>query len=283
MTESIIKFQCPCGKCSLETYLEDGCPKSCIPYLGMTTLSKGDQENLNFILKNDTIKIMESFTDLSNRTCDSLIDRGVRVERLVRVAVNFNASLRDELKKSNSIDQVFIELAPEMSFFNHRILANIIEELGDEHDKQRFKKYSDEFKEFCKRKIFEVEPGQCTCGQRLSQLKRRKLFAVVLPTDEETMKTLRDVVNFKETLAGVLGIRPANLHLHRIDRACILLVFSIPDCVAKQVFPLPEERIRLLTEKGILLFVPQELGAEVCISEHDCVVSCLTCFCIETG
>jgi hypothetical protein len=42
-------------------------------YLEMTTLSKEDQENLNYILKKDTKKIMESFTDLSNGTCDSLI------------------------------------------------------------------------------------------------------------------------------------------------------------------------------------------------------------------
>jgi hypothetical protein len=31
-SESDIKFECPCGECSLETYLQRGCPKSCIPY-----------------------------------------------------------------------------------------------------------------------------------------------------------------------------------------------------------------------------------------------------------
>ena len=105
--ESDIQFKCPCGECSLETYLQEGCPKSCIPYLGMTSLSKEDRENLNYILKKDTKNIMESFTDLSNGTCDSLIRRGVTVETLVRVAVNFDSSLRDELKKSKSVNEVF--------------------------------------------------------------------------------------------------------------------------------------------------------------------------------
>ena len=41
--DSVIRFVCPCGKCSLEAYLQKGCPKSCIPYLGMTTLSEEDQ------------------------------------------------------------------------------------------------------------------------------------------------------------------------------------------------------------------------------------------------
>ena len=63
--EGDIIFQCPCRECSLEIYLQDGCPESGIPYLGMTTLNKGGEENLNYILKKDTKKIMESFCNLS--------------------------------------------------------------------------------------------------------------------------------------------------------------------------------------------------------------------------
>lgn len=272
--ESVIKFQCPCGECSLESYLQEGCPKSCIPYLGMTTLSKGDQENLNYILKKDTKKIMESFTDLSNRTCDSLVCRGVTVEKLVRVAVNSNAALRDELKKSKSIDEVFTDLVPEMSFFNHKLLANIIKELGDENDKTHLIDYSKEFEEFCKRKVFEVEPGRCTCGQSLSKLKGRKLFAIVLPTGEKTiLQKLGDAVNIKETLADVLGVPPATLHLHRIDRGSVILVFSVPDCIAEELFPLPKEKVALLKVKGIVLFVPKNLKSE---SNQVCIFSPLS-------
>ena len=235
----------------------------------MTTLSKEDQENLNYILKKDTKKIMKSFSNLANRTCDSLVQQGVMVERLVRVAANFNTSLRDQLMPSKSIDQVFTNLAPEMSFFNHEILAYIIEQLGNKDDEMHLKSYSNEFKEFCKRKVFEVEPGQCTCGQRLSQLKQRKLFAVVLPTGEKTMlKKLGDAVNIKETLADVLDIPPATLHLHRIDKGSIILVFSVPVCIAEELFPLQKEKIALLRMKGIVLFVPQDLKSEsnqVCI------------------
>ena len=262
-SESIIQFQCPCGKCSLETYLQDGCPKSCIPFLGMTTLSKGDQENLNFILKKDTKKIMQSFANLSNRTCDSLKQQGVTVDKLVRVIVTSNSSLRDELKKSKSIDEVFTDLAPEMSFFNHTILVNIIKELGDEDDKMRVSDYSKEFGEFCERKVFEVESGSCSCGQNLSKIKGRKLFAVVLPTSDETiLQNLGDAVNIKETLAEILGVPPATLHLHRIDKGSIILVFSVPDAIVQELFPLPKEKLASLRVKGMVLFVPQELKSK---------------------
>ena len=284
-SESIIEFHCPCGECSLETYLQKGCSESCIPYLGMTTLSKGDQENLNYILKKDTKKIMRSFADLSNKTCDSLVQQGVTIEKLVRVAANFNTSLHDHLMKLKSTDLVFATLATEMSFFNHEILANIIEELGDKDDKKRLMDYSKEFKKFCKRKIFEVEPGHCACGQILSRLKGRKLFAVVLPLGEKTiMNKLGDAVNIKEMLADILDVLPAALHLHRIDRGSVILVFSVPDCIAKKLFPLSNEKIALLRVNGMTLFVPQELRYEsnqvhVCVTELNlyCLINVCTC------
>ena len=270
-SESDIRFECPCGECSLETYLEDGCPQSCIPYLGRTTLSEEDQENLNFILRKDTKKIMDSFARLSNRTCDSLKRQGVTVDSLVRVAVNSNSSLHDQLIKSTSVDQAFTHLAPEISFFNHKTLAEIINELGDPDDKDRLADYSKEFKEFCKRKIFEIEPGPCTCGKRLSKLKRRKLFAVVLPTGEETMlRKLGDAMNIKETLAEILGVPPATLHLHRIDKGSVILVFSVPDSIAQELFPLPKEKLALLKAKGMVLFVPRDLTYE---SDQVCLLA----------
>ena len=83
----------------------------------MTTLNEEDQENLNYILKKDTKKIMKSFAHLSNRTCDSLIRQGVTVKKLVRVAITSNSSLYDtvfmliermiQLPQENSIPGIF--------------------------------------------------------------------------------------------------------------------------------------------------------------------------------
>ena len=262
-SESDIQFRCPCGDCSLETYLQDGCPKSCIPYLGMTTLSEEDRENLNYVLKNDTKKIMESFANLSNGTCDSLIRQGVTAEKLVRMAVNFDSSLHDQLVGSTSVDRVFTDLAPEMSFFNHEILARIINVLGDKDDKDHLAHYFEEFKEFCRRKVFEVEPGHCTCGRRLSKLKRRKLFAIVLPMGEKTLQNLGDAVSIKETVARVLGVPPATLHLHRIDQGSVILVFSVPGSIAEKLFPLSKEKLALLRVQGMVIFVLQDSKPQV--------------------
>ena len=217
---------------------------------------------------------MERFANLLNRTCDSLIRQGVIIEKLVRVAVNSDASLRDKLKESKSIDGVFTDLAPEMSFFNHGVLAHIIKELGDENDKKRLIGYSEEFGKFCKRKVFEVEPGYCTCGHNLFKIKGRKLFALMLPKDEKIIRILGDAVNIKETLADVLCVPPATLHLHRIDRGSVILVFSIPDSIAQELFPLPKEKLALLRIKGMILFIPQDSKSE---SNQVNILSTCTC------
>jgi hypothetical protein len=143
-----------------------------------------------------------------------------------------------------------------MSFFNHETLADIINELGNKGAKDRLINYSEEFKEFCKRKVFEVEPGCYPCGQ---YLKQRKSFAVVLPTGEKRLQNLEDAVSIKEMLSDVLGIPLATLHLHRIDRGSVILVFSVPDSIAEELFPLPKEKVTLLKVKGMVLFVPQDL------------------------
>ena len=239
----------------------------------MTTLSEEDQENLNYILKKDTQKIIKSFANLSNETCSSLIRQGVTVDSLVRVAINSDSSLYDKLMESKSVDRVFSHLGSEISFFNHEILKDIINVFGDENDKIHLVDYSKEFKEFCKRKVFEVEPGHCTCGQRLSKLKQRKVFAVVLPTGEKRLQNLGDAVSIKEMLADDLDVPLATLHLHRIDRGCIILVFSVPDSVAETLFPLPKEKIALLRVKGMVVFVPKDSESEsnqVCLSWPIC-------------
>ena len=281
-SEGDVRFHCPCGECSVETYLQDGCPKSGIPYLGMNTLSKEDQENLNHILKKDTKRIMDSFAYLSNRTCDSLKRQGVTVDKLVRVAISSNSSLHDKLIGSTSVDQVFSHLFPEMSFFNHETLVKIINELGDIDDKDRLTDYSKEFKEFCKRKVFEVEPGHCICGQHLSRLKGRKLFAVVIPKDVKVLQNLEDAASIKEMLADDLGVPPATLHLHQIDQGSIILVFSVPDSIAEKIFPLPKEKLALLRAKGMVLFVPQDPKSEsnlVCIFFRTIYFQIITMLC----
>lgn len=210
-----VEFLCPCRKCSLKVYLKEGCPKSCFPYLRMASLDKGDIEDMNFLLMKDIKEIMKSFRHLSNETCKSLARQEVTVDEIIRVAANFDSDTR--LRKLKSIDLAFAALAVKISFFNHDILANIIEELGDNNDEKRLTDYTKQLTQFCKRKVFEVEQGDCTCGYKPSQLQGCKSFAVVLPADDKRIiKYFGDDADTKVKFADILNILPSAFHLHRV-------------------------------------------------------------------
>ena len=242
-------------------YLKNGCPKSCIPYLGMpVNLSQGDKQNLKYALNKDTTKLCDSFRDLSDSTCDSLIKRNIKLDRLIRVAINHDKSLQLNSKSVKSMDEAFTVLAKSMSFFNHKLLANIIKKLGDESDKQRMLKYSEEFNHYCKRKVFEIEPGNWAGGESLPEVKGKQLFAVVVSSF--MIQTLGDTEIIIETLADILDIQPAALHIHRIDKGSVILVFSVPNYIADEIFPLSRNKISQLKAKGIMIFVPSSLNPE---------------------
>ena len=235
-------------------YLKNGCPKSHIPYLGMpVNLSVGDKRNLKYALNKDTRKLRDSFRDLSDSTCESLIERDIKLDRLIRVATNHDKSL--QLSSVQSMDEAFTILAKSMSFFNNKLLSNIIEKLGDESDKQRLVKYSEEFNLYCKRKIFEIDPGTWEGSERFPEAPEgRQLFAVVV--SDLMVETLGDTELILETLADILDIQPATLHIHRIDKGSMILVFSVPSCIADKIFPLQQEKMLLLKAKGITIFLP---------------------------
>lgn len=247
-------FKCPCGECSLMVYLKNGCAKSCIPYLGMpANLSLGDKRNLKYTLNKDTRKLCDSFRDLSDSTCDSFIKQDIALDRLIRVAINHDKSL--QLTSVQSVDEAFTILAKNMSFFNHKLLANIIKKLGDENDKQRLAKYSEEFDLYCKRKIFEIDPGNWAGSERFSEVPDgRQLFAVVV--SDFMIETLGDTEIVIDTLADVLDIEPAALHLHRIDRGSVILVMSVPNGIANEIFPVSRDKMSQLKARGIRAFVP---------------------------
>jgi hypothetical protein len=220
-------------------------------------LSVGDKRNLKYALNKDTRKLCDSFRDLSDSTCESLIARDIKLDRLIRVATNHDKSL--QLTSVQSVDEVFTVLAKSMSFFNHKLLANIVEKLGDESDKQRLMKYSEEFNLYCKRKIFEIDPGTWAGSERVPESPEgRQLFAVVV--SDFMVETLGDTELVIEALADILDIQPATLHIHRIDKGSVILVFSVPNCIADKIFPLPQEKMSLLKTRGIMIFLPSILN-----------------------
>ena len=265
-------FHCHCGQCSLESYLDEGCPKSSsdsFPYLDLCKLDEDDRKDLKFKLSQDINEMMRSFADLFNNTCVSLDERGVDVNRLARHVLSLGAyesstiqkpllsEDEKELKSSKSIDEAFIILRHHMSFFNFELLKHITDsrKLCTDDDRQRMEKYCQKFGGFCRRKVFEVSPTAVGLSMSKQSKRKRKRFAVLI-TKHETEPNLVFVNEAIEKIASLLRLKPSTLHLHRIDKGSLILVFSVPTFVAKKLFPLEQSVRSRLRVEGFLVLTP---------------------------
>ena len=288
-------FRCPCGRCSLESYLDRGCQRSDLninpfPYLNIANLDEDSRDDLIQVLTNDLTEIMRCFADLLDRTAVSVGNYGkptAIVQRLMVRALSLGAyespSIQKplleedeiELKCSNSVDEAFIILRRHMSFFNFELLQHIIncEELCT-NDRQRIEKYCDKFDTFCRRKVFEVPPD--VYGQPRSDCKRKSF--VVLMTKHESEPNLVCVRAAKQKIATILKLKSSMLHLHRIDEGSLLLVFSIPEFVAQHLFPLDNLLKATFKAQGCTIFStvsskPLSQNEETPLMERLCCVT----------
>ena len=265
-------FHCPCGQCSLESYIEEGCPKSnsdSFPFLDISKLDEDDKEDLTQQLSQEHAHMTKRFANLMDETRMSLVARGVPVQKLVFRGLSLGAyESKDipkpllsedekELRRSETIDKAFLVLRPHMSFFNFELLKHITDsrELCSDSDRTRMDEYISKFGIFCKRKVFEVSPG--IFGQPTSKLKKRKKKAfAILMTKHEAEPDLVSVNAAKQRIASLLKLKPSTLHLHRIDEGSILLVFSVPNFVARKLFPLKLSTVAKLKDEGFLVLAP---------------------------
>ena len=260
-------FHCPCGQCSLETYLSEGCPHGKLPYLHLSNLDEDDRENLIQKLDNDTNEIIQCFSDLVGDICASLKEHGVTTEELALRVLQLQASPtidkplmseeKDQLKTSRSIVESFIILEPYMSFFNFQLLEHIIKgrQTGSDEDREKMDAYRKKFELYCRHRIFEVAPE--AVGKSTIDLKgrRRVAFAIVTSKDDPLPDSdLGHVVKVRNRIATILGLDPSTLFLHRIDISSLILTFSVPNFVAKELFPIKPSLVSALKKDGYTLF-----------------------------
>ena len=260
------QFHCPCGKCDLISYLDNGCPRttsSSYPYLSIKHLDEDDREDLVQKLSEDTANIIQCFAELLSNTSKSLKKRQVTTEELVKVALDIGAyksernpfPLLDEerakLNAAQSIDGVFIILGKHMSFFNYEILSYIIKQVGSTDDIINLDKFCCQFKVYCQRKIFEVSPK--TFSPSRAEKKHRKSFVVLVTQD--LVATLADVKIAQRRIASLLGLRVSTLQLEQIDIGSVILVLSIPSTLS-HTFPLNNDTRRTLQSSGYTIILP---------------------------
>ena len=248
-------FVCPCGQCSIESFVRYGCPKlakststdteKLFPYLDVHQMSKDQKQDLEAQLLSETESILRNFATLVRNTCESLVKQCINPKSLAvcvlalrpfsQLHQDQSPLLRDEdkeIRNADTIHDIFLVLMSHISFYNYGLLEHIIEHNGTQQDQSNLEKYKGDFKGFCQRRIFEVPPH--VFG---NESKEKDWAKVTLKLDER-VQSLANMQEMQRKVARILGLKPSTLYLCRVDEGCVQLLYLIPTFVAKKVFPL---------------------------------------------
>ena len=149
----------------------------------------------------------------------------------------------EEIKRAGSISEIFKILSTYWSYLTYEILEAIIELYGTSDDDERLRKYNKELYEFCKRRSFELPP-ESSNGNTLSPKQER--FLVKLNVRKDI--TCEQLLQIRGRIAKILKINLAALVLRRVDKGCVQLLFLIPKFVAREIFPLSQEKTSALSK-----------------------------------
>ena len=149
----------------------------------------------------------------------------------------------ERLRNSDTVYKLSADLSSFKSFFNYDIIKDIVEMFGSDNEEKRLMgEYETEFKEFCKRSVFEVPPHIFHPSGTHDECYAFKHSSELHPP------SLGDVLLLKVNLAEILHMESKYLTLKSIKDGCVCLNFLIPANVAKNIFPLSEHQVRALSK-----------------------------------
>ena len=256
-------YGCGCGKCSLNTFLNQGCPepvksRSSFPYLNTKGLNESEVMILKGRLFHEFQLISRGFSKFNTAICESLINRDVSVKTLARSLRDLRAFqpsgpdtdsplLRerfDEIKAAKDIDDIFDILADYVSFFSFHITEHIVDNLGTQEDRQLLNQYKKELEEYCKRNIYEC-PSYSAPKPGVADLMLK-----VEGIEKYNLKHLAELIS---CISRVVSVADYTLQLCSVEKGCVQLNFQIPHFVKEAIFPLASEQMEKLKDMDIIL------------------------------
>ena len=222
-------------------------------------LSPSEKEELKTILADDVRKMKLLFGKLVTKTCDSFEERIPVVKFAASVAAlgafdpapeERGQSLlnehREEIKRAESIPEIFIILSAYWNYLNCEILEYIVDLHGTSEDTERLKSYSEELHNFCKRRIFELPLSDNGSGTSNALNPRQEEINVKINVREDI--TIEELQRIKGRIAKILCVKQAALMIHHVNVGCVQITFLIPKFVARKIFPLSIEQTSALSK-----------------------------------
>ena len=270
---------CDCGKCTMSSFLQKGCPKpstmllQVLPHVDIRDLTEAHQIIRKGRLYLEYKQICNKFTSLKLAILKSLSDRHVPVESVSRLLEGvgsfqppqehtslFNHHIT-AIKEAKKLDRLFTFVSAYSSFFNYSLLEHVVDKLGTESDKTEMERYKAEFADYSKRNLFEC-PSYRTTTSDSSQL-----TPLVLRVDKDYSKlSMSQIDHFTDWLCSVFLITRSSILLTSAVKkeGChvelvyprlseeIELSFHVPGFVRDGLLPVSREQQDMLRSGGVL-------------------------------
>jgi len=252
-------FGCGCGRCNINHFLDGRCLKpekspSSFPYLNTVTMKETDVLILKGRLYEEFCLITREFSKFRTAICESLVDRGVPVLKLVRTLRDLKAfshahndvpllgSCWETIADAKTIDDVFDITTDYVSFFNFQITEHVVDNLGTDLDKVLLCEYRKKRDEYCKRNIFECPS--------YSALKAEEpvLVMKVEGIEKYSMKHLSGLISY---VSRTLAVANQSLKLCTVEEGCVKLIFQVPHSVKDNTFPLSHGVLLAIMEMDV--------------------------------
>ena len=218
------------------------------PVVRFEDLSEDDRQELFAKMNDLTMKIYKQFLKLTAQVCASLeAQHKYVVLTLTKDDIMlFDDDIKDKLRKSEDIYEVFDVISPHFSYFNYDLFELLVDVHGAQEDKKYLEGYLKSFASYCQA----MPCAEEICGSDDSRSNRIKL-KFKLNFDRQRFK-VDQVKNITRNISRILNIKAPSLYLRTIKEGCVSLEFLIPSFLIEHIFPLSnDQKVSLYREVNV--------------------------------
>ena len=230
-------------------YCTRGCPEGSFPYLVTSDMSAKDRKWFESRLQSQAAEIICFFDDVTTKTLESFRDNQVRLDNIKMNVMHLRPLMKPANKRFEwkTIDDCFACLANYWSWFNTRILEQLIKHYGTTEDIERMADYLEGRRAFLKRSIFSIP--QEAYGDQRDENSRKLVLKLTNTAGYNGNKS--EAIVLDEILTLVCETLPKITHIEllNVKNGCLELTFQIPD---QEVPSLSQKQKRSLVQKGVL-------------------------------
>ena len=224
-------------------------------------LDEEQRDKLNRELHFKTKALIFAFYKLLSDFCKSLEKRRIPIKRLkthLKVIKAVTAAsdtdekepaLKDSLNAADDVDDIIGIIEHYSSFFDFKLVEDMIQKCGTENDKENLQEYDKLFLTYLSQRV-------CECPSSIRESLGDDYVDLIIKLDSSYEKsTLSSIKDLEVRLSQTLKVHTCLLNLCSIERGCIKLTFQIPYFLLETIFPLSAEQERSLIDEGIIQLI----------------------------